>query len=58
MSLSERFFDHVGKFRKTAQKIVKDIIDEMHKPLSMRDHKPVSKLSEEHSVFLDEDDFQ
>lgn len=27
----------------------------MHKPLNQREHKPLSKLSEEHSVFLDDD---
>lgn len=32
MTLSERFFDHVGKFRRTAQQLVKEIIDELHIP--------------------------
>lgn len=56
MTLSERFFDHVGKFRKTSQALVRDIIDELHKPIHLREHKPVSKVSEEHAVFLDEED--
>lgn len=47
MILSERFFDHIGKFRKTAMQIVKEIIEELHKPLHMREYKPLTKLSEE-----------
>ena len=56
MTLSERFFDHVGKFRRSAQALVKEIVDEMHKPISQRDHKPLQKVSEEHGVFLDDED--
>ena len=36
MTLSERFFDHIGNFSKTAQLVVHAIIDELHKPLSER----------------------
>jgi hypothetical protein len=56
MTLSERFFDHIGKFRKTATSMVKEIVDELHKPLFERQYKPLTKVSEEHSVFLDDDD--
>ena len=37
MTLSERFFDHVGKFRRTAQILVKEIVDELHKPYPGKD---------------------
>jgi hypothetical protein len=60
MTLSERFFDHVGKFKKTSEQIVKEIIDELHllKGSNIRERKytPVHKLSEEHMVFLDDED--
>ena len=66
MTLSERFFDHVGKFRKTAENLVKEIIDELHLPQdtaqnkhlsgSKTKHIPVQKIPEEHVVFLDDDD--
>ena len=56
MTLSERFFAHIGKFRRTATQMVKEIVDELHKPIHERTYKPLSKVSEEHSVFLDDDD--
>lgn len=42
MTLSERFFDHVGKFRKTATQFVKEIVDELHLPLHSRTRRPVT----------------
>ena len=36
MTLSEKFFDHIGKFRKEAFRLVKEIVDELHKPVNMR----------------------
>jgi hypothetical protein len=38
MTLSERFFDHIGNFRKAARTLVTEIIDELHKPQSQRVH--------------------
>ncbi len=57
MTLSERFFDHIGNFSKSAQQLVYTIIDELHKPVSERHYLPVHKMQDEHTVFLDEDDF-
>lgn len=34
MTLSERFFDHIGNFRMKSQQVVHSIINELHKPLS------------------------
>lgn len=42
MTLSERFFDHIGSFRKRAQQLVHEIVNEMHKPLGQREHQPLS----------------
>lgn len=60
MTLSERFFSHVGKFRRTAQQLVKEIVDELHLPpnhhLIKYKHQPVQKIQEEHMVFLDDED--
>mmetsp|Transcript_39106 Transcript_39106/g.37432 ORF Transcript_39106/g.37432 Transcript_39106/m.37432 type:complete len:186 (-) Transcript_39106:37-594(-) len=53
MTLSERFFDHVGKFRRTATKVVHNIIDELHQPLHARTYRPGSNIKEEHAIFLD-----
>ena len=36
MTLSERFFDHIGKFKKHAQNLVKQIVDELHLPYNQR----------------------
>ena len=55
MTLSERFFDHIGNFRRTAQSLVRDIVDELHKPRRDRLHQPVDKVSDEHVVFLEEE---
>ena len=41
MTLSERFFDHIGNFRRQAQSIVKEIVDELHKPYKLRNYQPV-----------------
>lgn len=60
MTLSERFFDHVGKFRRTAEQLVKEIIDDLHLPPGSQQarskHIPVLKIQEEHMVFLDDED--
>lgn len=34
MTLSERFFDHIGSYRRTCLQLVKEVVDELHKPLS------------------------
>lgn len=34
MTLSEKFFDHIGSFRKRAQQLVQQIVDELHKPVA------------------------
>lgn len=47
MVITERFFDHVGKFRKTAQQLVKEIVDELHKPIDMRKIKPYHEIKED-----------
>jgi hypothetical protein len=47
MILSERFFDHVGRFRKIATSIVREIVDELHKPEYIRKYKPKQDLKEE-----------
>jgi hypothetical protein len=57
MTLSERFFDHIGNFSKTAQQLVHAIIDELHKPIFERQFTPMQKVSDEHTVFLDEEEF-
>ena len=41
MTLSERFFDHIGNFRKAARTLVTEIIDELHKPQSQRVHQAI-----------------
>ena len=56
MTLSERFFDHIGNFRRTSHHIVRDIVDELHKPVSLRKYRPEQKVSDEHGVFLDDED--
>jgi hypothetical protein len=56
MTLSERFFDHIGNFRAKSQQVVHSIVNEMHKPLTQRDHKPLSQIEDEHAVFLDDED--
>ena len=40
MTLSERFFDHVGKFRKTATELVQAIIEEIQKNKNKRTYIP------------------
>lgn len=36
--------------------MVKEIVDELHKPLKERKYESSAKESEEHSVFLDDDE--
>lgn len=56
MTLSEKFFDHIGNYRRTCHSIVREIVDELHRPLNQRQHQPVSKVSDEHAVFLEDED--
>lgn len=57
MTLSEKFFDHIGNFRKTCHSLVREVVDELHKPVNQRQHQPVSKVSDEHAVFIEDEDF-
>jgi hypothetical protein len=42
LKISERFIEHIGKFRRTAIQIVKSIVDELHLAEHERKIKQVS----------------
>lgn len=66
MTLAERFFDHVGKFRRTTEALVREIVDELHLPQDTAANKhlagaktrhiPLQRVPEELTVFLDDED--
>jgi len=56
MTLSERLLDHIGKFRRAAEQRVKEIVNELHKPVLKRVHQPLREVQSEQTIFLDEDE--
>lgn len=54
--MSERFICHLGKFRKQAKKVVKQIVDSLHLPEANRDIRPLDsfKIDNEYNFFVDE----
>jgi len=53
VTTSEKFLEHVGKFRKEVHELVKEIVDEMHLDKEHRKYHPKKYVQNNHVVFLD-----